>query len=282
MGLTGPPSPETKQILINDLTKNAKIRSIAAYYHKLDENSRIKRKLFGGIEAEMIYSGSEADEISLRKCTSTIGGLKFAFDTWETYFVSNQVILQTYLVDEIFRNVVVNDYLFVDAMCGVGSFTLPFIDRAVQKEVSYNLLANDLNPEAVRYLLHNLTTNIPKTAMVAGNRQFPIGSTIQHAETLIRKMCYKSEKTVWVILAGIPGKTEEELLPMFFDRELYAKVGKVVVTVTSQRRRIVRKVLERASREWSSDVGYRFDEPIKHVCVNKEKIECHTITFMLN
>lgn len=282
MGLSSPPSPGTKQILVNDLTKNAKIRSIAAYYHKLDENSRIKRKLFGGIEAEMFYSECESDEKSLRMCTSTIGGLKFAFDTWTTYFVSNQVILQTYLVDEIFRNVVVDDYLFVDAMCGIGSFTVPFVDRAVEKELSFNLLANDLNPEAIKYLLQNLTTNISKSAIVSGSRQFPIGSTIQDAETLIRKMCYKSKKTVWVILAGIPGKTEEELLPMFFDRELYAKVGKVVVTVTSQRRRIVRKVLERASREWSSDVGYKFDEPIKHVCVNKEKIECHTITFTLN
>ena len=157
MGLSSPPSPGTKQILVNDLTKNAKIRSIAAYYHKLDENSRIKRKLFGGIEAEMFYSECESDEKSLRMCTSTIGGLKFAFDTWTTYFVSNQVILQTYLVDEIFRNVFVDDYLFVDAMCGVGSFTVPFVDRAVEKELSFNLQGGFLKKMTKMVKKHKIT-----------------------------------------------------------------------------------------------------------------------------
>merc|ERR1711978_749836 len=110
MGLQTPPTPEIKKILVQDLTENQSIRSIAAYYHKLDQNSRIKRKPFGGIEAEMLYSSCEDDERRLREMKSKIGNYEFSFDGWSTYFVGNQIILQIYLVDEIFRqNIKVND-----------------------------------------------------------------------------------------------------------------------------------------------------------------------------
>jgi len=290
-GFEKKPNTEYLNYLLTSLTEATKARSIAAFYH--NKNSGIKRDLKGNVSSDIYKLGNEQDLEFFKTQKYEISNLIFYSNPLETFFAPNHVVLHNVLCDEILRwylNKIKKDQNskkskihVIDAMAGVGSFSLCFIKKC-EKISSFNqygnygetqikLYTNDLNPVAVDYLKQNIKEN-----SFQNPKNIEVKVSDKDAHDLIPEILNKNNinenDLIWIILGGKPGKTEYEFLSKFLETYKHPYNENLIVSITGKK---MNRFLDDFIIE---NEGYVIlDRPLPRIIIQENKLIAHTMTF---